>query len=265
VSAALSPADRLDRYIAEDRLIRGKWLDYKGRACLLVALAPECGTAHTPAVCPASVIPPWLAYLTPWLDDAGSLAAWPAMVRRYARLAHRWHVLTPETWRRLDYAARAICVREAVRHTTNAQSIEACETVIALCDRAASGDQPVAEAWAAAAAAAKAVAAAEAEAGAAWAAAKAVAGSAAEAARAGSAAEAARAVWSASAAWAAGAAWAAARAAAWAAAAVDRATSGFRPALRRPSARAAAAAVDRITAAVLGAIEAACTAAEVQS
>jgi hypothetical protein len=150
VSAVLSPAARLDQYIAEDRLIRGKWMDGKTRACLLATLAPECGEAQSAAVCPAEIMPAWLAHLTPWLDDAGSEAAWPAMVRRYAALAHRWHVLTPEAWRRLDYAARAICVREAVTHTTDAQAIAACETVLALCDRAAGGDLVTEAEWSAA-------------------------------------------------------------------------------------------------------------------
>jgi hypothetical protein len=231
VSAALSPADRLDKYIAEDRLIRGQWDDGKNRASLLAALAPTCGSAESAAVCPAEIMPAWLAHLTPWLGDNGSISTWPAMVRRYAAVAHRWHVLTPETWRRLDYAARAICVREALRHTTNAGAIEACETVIALCDRAASGDQPAAEAWSKAA-------------GAAW----------AEAWAAGAA-------WAE--AWAAGAAWAA-----WAAAAEATAreaeAAAWAGAAARAAARAAAAA-DRITAAILSAIEAACTEAEVQS
>jgi hypothetical protein len=221
VSAALSPADRLDRYIAEDRLIRGQWDDGKNRACLLATLAPECGEALSAAVCPAEIMPAWLAHLTPWLDDAGSAAAWPAMVRRYAALAHRWHVLTPEAWRRLDYAARAICVREAVAHTTDAQAIAACETAIALCDLAARGETVTAAgsaAWAAV-----------------WVAAP-DAGSARSAAEAaGSAAGSARA-----AAWVAGSAGSAA----WA---------------------AGSAAADRITTAILSAIEDVCAEAEVQS
>lgn len=46
--------------------------DAHGRhlACLLATVAPECGEAMTPDVCPADIMPLWLAHLTPWLADA---------------------------------------------------------------------------------------------------------------------------------------------------------------------------------------------------
>ena len=115
--SAENPFDRLDMYIAENRLIRQKWTDGHDRACLLAALSPECGAAKSSDKCPAELMPPWLARITPWIDDAGSLEAWPGVVRRYAQLGRRWHVLTAEDWTRLDYRVRALCVREAMRHT----------------------------------------------------------------------------------------------------------------------------------------------------
>jgi hypothetical protein len=236
-----SPHDRLDTYIAEDRLIRRKWTATQGgreRACLLAVLSPECRQAQSAAFCPTTVMPPWLANLTPWIDDTGSEEAWPAMVRRYAAVARRWHALTPEVWHRLDYAARAIAVREARLHTTDSGVIAACGRVIALCDRVVAGDEPSQEQWAEAAAAAWSAGwSAEAEAGAraaAWSAARAATWSAAAAAAARSAAAAARSAAAAAAAWAAGGA-----AAAWMA--------------------------DRMTAAILVAIETECDQAEVAS
>jgi hypothetical protein len=138
--------DLLDRRIADNSLARGTWI-----ACLLSTLAPECESAQSATPCPAEVMPAWLAYLTPRIDDAGTLEHWPVVVRRYAALVRRWHVLTPETWHRLDYRVRSICVREAMVHTSNATVLGACQSVVALCDRAASGGQSSDEEWRAAA------------------------------------------------------------------------------------------------------------------
>lgn len=105
--------DQLDRLIAEGNLLRGSWTEGQERACLLAALSPEVATEKHPSACPASLMPPWLAYLTPAMDDNGSREAWPAMVRRYAQLARRWAVLGPIAWGRLDQRARAAVVSEA--------------------------------------------------------------------------------------------------------------------------------------------------------
>jgi hypothetical protein len=59
-------------------------------------------------------MPQWLAYLTPWMDDDGTEDAWLPMVKRYAAVAGRWHVLSNETWRRLDYTARRIAVEDCL-------------------------------------------------------------------------------------------------------------------------------------------------------
>jgi len=101
---------RLDSMRAGGRLLRGTWTEGNNRACLLAALSPEAGKAESWEKCPASVMPPWLAAMTLWMDDRGSLEAWPSMVSRYSALAHRWHVLSPETWRRL-MSRQAIQVR----------------------------------------------------------------------------------------------------------------------------------------------------------
>lgn len=91
----------LDHHIAEGTLIRKDWGDGFRTACLLAALSPEVATSTEASSCPASVMPKWLAQLTPAIDDYGSLKAWPGMVRRYAALARRWHVLDPLAWERI--------------------------------------------------------------------------------------------------------------------------------------------------------------------
>ena len=108
--------DRLDAMVRENRVIRGSWTRGHDRACLLAALSPEAGYAESAAACPAEVMPPWLAYLTPWLDDAPSADAWPHIVRRYASLARRWHVLDGKAWRRAEIASLLAIVEEARTH-----------------------------------------------------------------------------------------------------------------------------------------------------
>ena len=104
----------LNKHIGQGTLIRDKYTgtDAKGRetACLLVAIAPEVGPAGRVSNCPASVMPQWMAVLTPFIDDRGSEAAWPQMVRRYAALAADWHLLDADAWSRMQEAARQAAV-----------------------------------------------------------------------------------------------------------------------------------------------------------
>ena len=214
--------DRLDAMIAEGRLIREKWTEGHDRACLLTALSPEAGAAQSAAACPAELMPMWLAYLTPWLDDAPSAEAWPHIVRRYASLARRWHVLDGRAWDRARIVALLAIVEEIRMHTgDDARVLSAADGVLAWLRRGAphrEGTCVCDAAWAARAVAADA-AAADAAAYAAYAAALAPAAAEAEA-------------WAAAA--AADAAWAASRAAADAAEdASDRMASGVLDAIER--------------------------------
>jgi hypothetical protein len=121
--------ERLNRFIVEGRVIRGGWFgeDEHGRetACLLGALAPEAGEAEDVFACPAGVMPEWFASLTPWMDDRGSGTAWPRVVRRYAACAARWSGLDDAAWRRVEIAARRAAVGEAMRHTADEQVLDA--------------------------------------------------------------------------------------------------------------------------------------------
>lgn len=145
----------LQTYIDEGRLIRRGWTgtDAQGRhtACLLAALSPEVARSQDPADCPASIMPAWLAWLTPWIDDTPSEGAWPGIVQRYADLSRRWHVLDAAGWRRADYAARAAIVNEAARFAAgDTATTAACRAVVELCERVAASDEPPSGEWEAA-------------------------------------------------------------------------------------------------------------------
>jgi len=94
-------------------------------------------------------MPQWLAYLTAWLEGAtsDSDAMWKELVTRYVRLASRWHVLDAEDWRRLDYAVRAVCLKEAMRHTQDEKTLRVCKHVLDLCDQEAQGERVDAKTW----------------------------------------------------------------------------------------------------------------------
>lgn len=142
--------DRMNSMIAEGRILRGEWMstdeDGTERACLLAALSPEAGEEQDHSACPAEVMSTPLAALTPCIDDEVSSDAWPDIVRRYAALAHRWHVLTAADWRRLDYQWRLVALHEALPHDTHG----VVQPVIDLCQRAANGESIPAATWASA-------------------------------------------------------------------------------------------------------------------
>ncbi len=87
-------------HLERGTLLRRDWGDGYERAFLLSALAPDVATVRYWGACPSWVMPLWLAALTPLMDGRGSDAAWEPMVRRYADLAARWHVLDKAAWHR---------------------------------------------------------------------------------------------------------------------------------------------------------------------
>lgn len=136
--------DRLDTFIAEDRLVRKAWGDGQERACLLLALAPEVVTVGVGERCPASVLPQWFARITPSMADCGSEAAWPAMVRRYARVVRRGATTLDDVgWRRVLARTMLAVLAEAKPHDTSGL----CARVSALWVRVLAGDEPLKEEW----------------------------------------------------------------------------------------------------------------------
>lgn len=126
--------DRLNTMISENRITRRQWYgrDEEGRqtACLLAALSPEAGRAEDYESCPAEVMPSWLAELTPWMDDYGTDAAWPHVVKRYAACAARWHKLDDAAWRRVEIAARRASLSEVMSYTIDEQVLGVCQAAI---------------------------------------------------------------------------------------------------------------------------------------
>lgn len=138
--------ERLSQFISEGRLIRGKWVgaDAQGRetACLLAALSPEVASSKDPSKCPASLMPLWLAHLTPSIDDNGSIEKWPDVIKRYADLAGRWHILTEKDWARAEYKVKRVALKEAMKHTDDKAVLKVCTDVLILLDRASNDDIP---------------------------------------------------------------------------------------------------------------------------
>jgi len=130
--------ERLNTMIREDRIARHVWskVDKRGRevACLLAALSPEAGNARLADACPAEVMPAWFANLTPWIDDNGSAAEWPRVVRRYAACASRWSSLDEAAWRRVEVATRRVAVVEAMKTTEDELTLRSSHATLAWLD-----------------------------------------------------------------------------------------------------------------------------------
>ena len=154
----------LQRALSEGRLTHGAWTrtDEDGREllCVLAAMSPEVAVAQDAAACPAHIAPAWLAHLLPWVADAGTDAARPAVWARVADLQSRWASLWPHGWpedisRRADARVRRAAVVAARCHATERER-PAVDAVVSLLDRRIEGDEPSQAAVAAAVAAARA-------------------------------------------------------------------------------------------------------------
>lgn len=149
--------DRLNKFIAEGRLLRGLWHDTdsdgRERACLMAAMYPACGEQATERACPVSLMPGWLASLSVWIDDNGTNAKWLEHVKRYAAVIPDVVALPAERLEALSRQVRVIIIREAVSHVTVDEwgVRAACEQTIAALE---SGEHADAAAYAASAAAA---------------------------------------------------------------------------------------------------------------
>jgi hypothetical protein len=130
--------ERLNTFINEGRIVRDYWtgVDEQGReeACLLAALSPEAGEAEGADACPASVMPAWFAFITPWIDDHASESMWPSAIRRYAACASRWSSLDEAAWRRVEIAARRVAVVEAMKTTEDELTLRSSHATLAWLD-----------------------------------------------------------------------------------------------------------------------------------
>lgn len=143
----INPRLILDR-LENGTLVRREWGDGRETACLLSAIHPPCSQTKDAAMCPATLMPEWLAELTPWFNDAPSADEWHGLVERYADLASRWWRVTDAAWTRLDYTCRRIAVAEARTHAIdNAEVLAVIDCVLDLLDRAIAGDMPTVAEW----------------------------------------------------------------------------------------------------------------------
>ena len=89
-------------------------------------------------------IPIWFPRLTELLHGAASNEARPAIERRSAELARRWHVLDENDWRKLEYQCKAIIVREARSHCPSdaTDCLAAIDRVLELLDAETPAEDP---------------------------------------------------------------------------------------------------------------------------
>jgi len=142
--------NRLETFHKEGRLIRFEWTsEDEGRecACLLAAFSPEVGREEYARACPEAAMPLWLACLTPDIDDEVSLPRWDGFIARYIAVLPKLLRLPPERLARLDYATRAVAVREFRRYRAGTVALAEIDAVLALLDRAARGESVSEEEW----------------------------------------------------------------------------------------------------------------------
>jgi hypothetical protein len=116
----------------EGRIVRQVWTatDSQGRnmACLLAAMSPHVLKFRTASACPSDIMPSWLALVTVQFDDCGSMDMWDGVIRKYANLAGRWHVLSEEQWERLRCRFCLVAARSSqllISHRDFFHSVEA--------------------------------------------------------------------------------------------------------------------------------------------
>jgi hypothetical protein len=107
-------ADNIISYLRDGRLVQNAWTrEDQGHhvACLLGA----AGNYHSTQDCPATLMPRWLAECTVTLyDGLPQEDANGDLVRRYADMMRRWHVLTPDRWDNVHRAFLVRCIDQAV-------------------------------------------------------------------------------------------------------------------------------------------------------
>lgn len=141
------------------RIIAHKWRDKDsdGRELVCPLAAYSSAVISSAWQCPTDELPRFVALMLPAIDDnVSDEARWPIMRCLGDILIHpHFATLSDIAWRRINMGWRIVALREVMSHTQNQKMQTACETVIALCERAASGDEPSLTEWKRAAANAK--------------------------------------------------------------------------------------------------------------
>jgi len=140
-----------DTMLATGRITRYQWTgrDDNGRvtACILAAIFPQAGAAKSASVCPSDQMWPWLAHLTPWINDFGSEGLWQQVVQRYAKILHNLHRLDAADGKRLELVCKRIFVSEARSHARPGlrKTLEAIDLVIELIDLSLACGEPTSD------------------------------------------------------------------------------------------------------------------------
>jgi hypothetical protein len=140
-----------DTMLATGRITRYQWTgrDDNGRvtACILAAIFPQAGAAKSASVCPSDQMWPWLAHLTPWINDFGSEGLWQQVVQRYAKILHNLHRLDAADGKRLELVCKRIFVSEARSHARpgSHKTLEAIDLVIELIDLSLACGEPTSD------------------------------------------------------------------------------------------------------------------------
>jgi hypothetical protein len=140
-----------DTMLATGRITRHQWTgrDDNGRvtACILAAIFPQAGEAKSASVCPSDQMWPWLAHLTPWINDFGSEGLWQQVVQRYAKILHNLHRLDAADGKRLELVCKRIFVSEARSHARpgSHKTLEAIDLVIELIDLSLACGEPTSD------------------------------------------------------------------------------------------------------------------------
>lgn len=109
-------ARTIRKMTAAGTLRQSVWNDVdEGRyiACLLGASSPDVNGVED-VNCAALCMPEWLAELTPPLFDGVPKDQASVYALRYADVAERWCVLTPEAWDRVSVTFRVACIEQAL-------------------------------------------------------------------------------------------------------------------------------------------------------
>lgn len=80
-------------------------------------------------MCPAHIMPQWLAKLTPTMNDDGSYERWPALIQRYADVANRWHVLAEQEWEAVRVRILVLVLTTLERRLTAGKYLDAARFV----------------------------------------------------------------------------------------------------------------------------------------
>ncbi len=145
----MSPAERLNHFIADGRVVRGKmnglWrgIDEQGKQ-IATLLAAFDDSIESPNEFSTEIMPAWMAHFTIHANEFGTSEAWPKIVQRYGQAALHWQILDSSAWRRCLADTMTIALRLAKENDRSGCAYR----VHSMWMRAAVNDEPNDSEWA---------------------------------------------------------------------------------------------------------------------